>query len=91
MASSEQAIPKIWHEASCHCGAVSFEVLHEPLYAIPEKSFHAPVACDNCSICLKNGYLLVYPLRDEIKWHSGWDKLKNYRMASKTVSHDISE
>ncbi|KAK3332983.1 Mss4-like protein [Cercophora scortea] len=79
------AVPKVWQEGSCHCGAVKFKVLHQPLEAGP--TCHIPVGACNCSICLKNGYLLIYPERHEIKWLSGWDEMKNYRFATQTRDH----
>ncbi len=78
-------ITKIWHQGQCHCGAVSFKVLHEPLEPTP--TYHIPVGRCNCSICLKNGYLLIYPERKEVEWLKGWDEMKNYRFASETRDH----
>ncbi|KAK3693069.1 hypothetical protein B0T22DRAFT_475917 [Podospora appendiculata] len=41
MSAIYDAVPKVWHEGSCHCGAVKFKVLHQPLEAGPTS--HIPV------------------------------------------------
>jgi len=79
------AAPKIWQDGSCHCGAVTFKVLHEPL----EESI--PIRCCNCSICHKKGYLTIYPERKEIEWLSGWDGMKNYRFGTETRDHKFCD
>lgn len=84
---AEQGIPKIWQPGSCHCGAVSLEDLHESLYPIPGKTAHCHVINCNCSICLKNGYLMIYPERHELKWLSGWDTMKTYKFETETRVH----
>jgi hypothetical protein len=48
------------YKASCHCGAVKFSfTLETPL----EES---EVAKCNCSMCSRNGYLLVYPKGSDV-------------------------
>jgi len=64
------------YDANCHCGAVRFTV------KIPSLDTYDVCDC-NCSICVKNGYLLVYPLRKNITWHTPYEELKDYRFASK--------
>jgi hypothetical protein len=44
-------------EASCHCGAVKFEIAHEPEY----------VGDCNCSICRRLGALWAYYTLAEVK------------------------
>jgi hypothetical protein len=41
----------------------------------------------NCSICTKNGYLLVYPLRTDVVFVSGEDKLAEYSFGKAIVPH----
>jgi hypothetical protein len=53
------------HKANCHCGAVRFTVTLK--YPFPEYKINK---C-NCSICTKNGYLLVYPPRKDLVWEQG--------------------
>lgn len=86
-----QGTPKIWLPGSCHCGAVKFEVLHESLYPIQGKADPVDVTSCNCSICLKNGYLFIYPKRQEVKWLSGWETMKNYRFLTKTKDHKFCD
>ena len=60
------------YEGVCHCGTVQYTVtLDQPLTK-------QKVSSCNCSICLRNGYLLVYPNRDQLKMKSGEEALKTY-------------
>lgn len=68
------------YKANCHCGAVTY-IVH-----IPSLTEHEVIAC-NCSICHANGYLFVYPERQEVTFHSGHDHLRTYQFGSKMVSH----
>ncbi|ROW11894.1 hypothetical protein VPNG_05001 [Cytospora leucostoma] len=81
-------LPKIPFEGGCHCGAVTFKLLHEPLTIFEHEgtSYHVPISCCDCSICHKKGLLTIYPLRSDIEW-KGWDELKNYRYAAKDRDH----
>ncbi len=80
-----EIIDKIWHEGSCHCGAVKFRVLHESLEAHP--TYHIPLRVCNCSVCFKKGYIHMYPERQEIEWLSGWDEMKVYKFGPATREH----
>lgn len=53
------------HYASCHCGAVVYNVTLKHLF--PK---YTVLTC-NCSICEKNGYLLVYPARRDVVFEKG--------------------
>jgi len=68
------------YHANCHCGAVTYTV------HLPSLMEHKVVAC-NCSICHANGYLFVYPERQEVTFHSGHDHLRTYQFGKKMVSH----
>ncbi|MCJ1307390.1 hypothetical protein MMC25_001036 [Agyrium rufum] len=70
----------ITYGANCHCGAVRLRFPFQKLEEIP-------VMRDNCSICNKNGYLLIYPKREDIEWTRGKNHLKSYRFGSKTKDH----
>ncbi|OWT42792.1 glutathione-dependent formaldehyde-activating enzyme domain-containing protein [Pochonia chlamydosporia 170] len=86
LAESAAETGSVWYSCSCHCGATSFKISHEPLESASiEKA--APVAACNCSICLKNGYLLLYVFRTDIEYVCGWEDLRNYRFASKSRDH----
>jgi len=79
---SDSPIPKIPHTGSCHCGAVRFRFPHEDLTRQP--GWHIPVKNCNCSICERNGLLLIYPERSEIEWLNGWDTMKSYTFGTHT-------
>lgn len=69
------------HEAQCHCGAVKYDVtLNRPFPKYP-------VNRCNCTICTQLGYLLVYPSRQDVIFHQGYDNLGSYAFNTKTKSH----
>jgi hypothetical protein len=79
---SDSPVPKIPHTGSCHCGTVRFRFPHEDPTRQP--GWHVPVKNCNCSICERNGLLLIYPQRSEIEWLSGWDTMSSYTFATHT-------
>lgn len=71
------------YDALCHCGTVRYTVaLSPPLHE------QQVVEC-NCSLCTRNGYLNVYPYRENVKVTSGQDALKTYTFGSKTILHQF--
>ncbi|KAF2810310.1 uncharacterized protein BDZ99DRAFT_570899 [Mytilinidion resinicola] len=73
------------YSASCHCGAICFTVtLTQPL------AQQQPISC-NCTICSRNGYLLVYPLRSNLVITQGADVLKSYSFGRKRNLHQFCE
>ena len=72
--------PTLSYDASCHCGTVKYRI------NLPDLSSHQ-VNCCNCSVCTKNGYLLVYPKPSEVEWHQGYDTLKAYKFGHKKLTH----
>lgn len=68
------------YDANCHCGDVTYTVY------IPSITSQE-VMCCNCSICTRNGYLLLYPARKEVIFHTGYDRLHTYEFGSKRVTH----
>ncbi|CAI7631603.1 unnamed protein product [Penicillium crustosum] len=71
------------HSGNCHCGAVRFTfTISPPLHEYPTNS------C-NCSICTKNGYLLVYPFTKDFTIERGEDVLKDYRFVEGKVKHQF--
>jgi len=56
--------PKQWQLANCHCGTIQYRVLIPPLTGVsdPRKVMNC-----NCHLCTRNGYLNVYPTREEIR------------------------
>ncbi|KAJ5227083.1 uncharacterized protein N7469_007089 [Penicillium citrinum] len=71
------------HTGQCHCGGVRFKfTISPPLHQYPVNS------C-NCTICTKNGYLLVYPFQKDFTLEQGQDKLKEYQFGPKNVWHQF--
>ncbi|KAJ5122230.1 hypothetical protein N7448_003361 [Penicillium atrosanguineum] len=71
------------HSGNCHCGAVRFKfTLSPPLHEYPTTE------C-NCSICTKNGFLLVYPFNKDFTIEKGEDKLKEYQFAQRISTHQF--
>ena len=83
---------KVWYDVNCHCRLVRLRVHIAPLYAPEGSSLEDEVTkvtdC-NCSVCLKNGYLNIYPADREkdVEWVSGKDELKSYGFGSGSVGH----
>ena len=83
MSSQATPSPKKSYDANCHCGAVRYTIKYPDL----ENPQTQPVLDCNCSICTKNGYLLIYPTREDITWHRGYESLAKYKCATKTKDH----
>ncbi|KAF2481633.1 DUF636 domain-containing protein [Neohortaea acidophila] len=73
------------YEANCHCGNIRYTVtLDDALY--PEGK--AKINRCNCSICTKNGYLLVYPKREDVVFQNDSEaRLKDYFFGKKNKPH----
>jgi hypothetical protein len=69
------------YNATCHCGSIRYTVTLSPPF-----ERHPIVSC-NCSICLKNGYLLVYPTRERVSFQCGEDGLRSYSFGNKRNQH----
>ncbi|GAB7342927.1 hypothetical protein MBLNU457_g1037t1 [Dothideomycetes sp. NU457] len=69
------------YQANCHCGAVQYNVtLSPPLFPTsdaPEERW--PVISCNCSVCKKNGFLLVHPFAQNVHFTKGRENLSEYR------------
>ena len=63
---SDTKAPTQTYKASCHCGAFAYNVATASLHDATTEV----VRC-NCSICLRNGYLLIYVPNDQITFASG--------------------
>ncbi|KZP24973.1 hypothetical protein FIBSPDRAFT_734698, partial [Athelia psychrophila] len=68
------------YPANCHCGAFTYTV------RIPSLSNHEVLRC-TCSICVVNGYLMVYPKRPDVIFHTGHESLKSYTFGTKKGLH----
>ncbi|KAF2005335.1 hypothetical protein P154DRAFT_425222 [Amniculicola lignicola CBS 123094] len=71
------------YEVTCHCGTVKYSVTLTP--PLPKQKV---VSC-NCSICTRNAYLLVYPLRRQVTIKSGEDTVKSYSFGSRRFLHQF--
>ena len=78
MSSSAQELTS--YRGNCHCGAVTFTV------RTPSLSDNKVNSCD-CSICSRNGYLLIYPQRADVDFHTGYDHLVSYFFGDKQGAH----
>lgn len=82
MSADEKKPELVSYDAKCHCGATTYTV------SIPSLEHHEVALC-NCSICTTNGYLLVYPDRQDVVFHSGEDQLKTYSFGRHMVDHEF--
>lgn len=95
--SPAQASNPTTYQASCHCGSTAYtvalplplppptstETSTSPSGAEGETEKTTEIASCNCSICTRNGYLLVYVPKGDVKFSSGgWDELGGYRFGS---------
>jgi len=67
------------HKASCHCGAVQFEL------SLPN-GLVDPRRCD-CSMCRRRGAIAASVALDEIKILKGEDSLSLYQFNTHTAKH----
>lgn len=71
------------YNALCHCGLVQYTVTLSP--PLEQQKI---VEC-NCSICMRNGYLLVYPQREHVKVTNGKEALTTYTFGAKMNLHQF--
>ena len=71
---------QIWYDGNCHCAAIKFRFKSPPLETLE-------IMNCNCSICLKNGYLNIYPKLKDFEFVKGEDTMKDYEFASCRVAH----
>lgn len=70
------------HKANCHCGALKFT------FSISPPLDDYPVVECNCSICQRNGYLLVYPIKENLKLGDDSEEaLGSYTFGNENVKH----
>lgn len=67
------------HKASCHCGAVQYEL------TLPN-GLNDPRRCD-CSMCRRRGAIVASVSLDGIKITKGEDKLSLYQFNTMTAKH----
>ena len=59
--------PSETYIGSCHCGNFKYRVTQSPPLSDPESS----VTQCNCSICARNGYLLIYVPDSSVAFENG--------------------
>lgn len=69
------------YTANCHCGHLRYEVKLSP--PIPEQAI---VSC-NCSICSRNGYLLAYAPRKNVRFLRGGNDVAKYSFNRHLAKH----
>ena len=77
------------YNGHCHCGTVQYKVtLSPPLHPKePEPNARWKVVRCNCSICTRNGYLLVQPFTKSVEFTKGQDGLTSYHFGTKRNAH----
>ncbi|MFZ5608601.1 MAG: GFA family protein [Pseudomonadota bacterium] len=68
----------VWHQGSCHCGAVRFEVAAPRRVTVQE--------C-NCSMCARLGFLHLIVPRSRFRLLAGAEMLSEYRFNTGTARH----
>lgn len=69
------------YKASCHCGAVKYQV---------EGELAGLIEC-NCSICSTRAHILWFVAKDELKFECGEDHLTSYKFGNKHLNHRSCE
>ena len=79
------------YDGHCHCGTVRFNItLSPPLHPKdPEPDTRWNVIRCNCSVCTRNGYLLVHPPISKVQFIQGEDKLGRYQFGNKRAQHQF--
>ena len=78
MSSPNQEL--VSYRASCHCGAVAFTI------RTPSLSDYQVDRCD-CSICSRNGYLLIHLKRADVDFHTDLNNMAAYSFGDKGGAH----
>lgn len=74
-------LPKQPYHASCHCQKIRLKISLPPLESLT-------INTCNCSICTKNGYLVAYPLEEDVVFVSGSEgQMEEYRFGEKRKPH----
>jgi len=68
------------YKGNCHCGAYKFQI------TVPE--IKSATTC-NCSLCVKKGYLWIFPLKKDFQVLAGDDELASYQFGEKTRTHKV--
>lgn len=72
--------PTTYH-GNCHCGLIMFTV------TLPNPLNQSLITSCNCSICTRNGYLIVATKTENITWYAGEALLRTYRFGNRNRVH----
>lgn len=78
---SDTKAPTKTYKASCHCGAFKYDVTTASL-----DDASTEVSRCNCSICTRNGYLLIYVPNDQIVFEKGG--IEDFKVACPHYKHN---
>ncbi|KIY53983.1 hypothetical protein FISHEDRAFT_68355 [Fistulina hepatica ATCC 64428] len=78
-------VDKVYH-GSCHCQLVKYTFKTPPVSTKDAPTDLRILNC-SCSICSKNGYLLLYILRSGLTVHSGYEEMATYEFDPRAVEH----
>ena len=70
------------YQGCCHCGAFQFSIV------VPEIQ---EVTVCNCSICVKKGYLDIYPSAGSLNVIKGEASLATYKFSDGDVIHKVRD
>ncbi|KAH3908888.1 hypothetical protein HBH56_165030 [Parastagonospora nodorum] len=72
------------YTASCHCAAFTYTITTSPPLSHPS----ARISQCNCSICVKNGYLMIYPANTSVTFLTGsLAEFKSYTFGTNKIAH----
>ena len=80
MSSTLSTVTPTAYKGSCHCGGVTYTV------TMPQPLETLKVMNCNCTLCTKNGYLNIYPLRKDVLI-TGEDNLGSYVWSETSCAH----
>ncbi|KAH7123542.1 Mss4-like protein [Dendryphion nanum] len=85
LAAGSPKLESATYQASCHCGRFEYSVTHSPPLTDPRSEV---IDC-NCSICTRNGYLIIHVPEAKFKLEKGSeDEFTTYTFGPKhKVAH----
>ncbi|KAH8667809.1 glutathione-dependent formaldehyde-activating enzyme [Ilyonectria robusta] len=70
-----------FYTGNCHCGAVQVALATKPL----DSTYPDMIGECNCSICERNAYVWVWPLRDQVILHGEPEDIGRYFFGSEVI------
>ncbi|PGH15358.1 hypothetical protein AJ80_05542 [Polytolypa hystricis UAMH7299] len=70
------------YNGSCHCQSITFTA------KLPTSLYEQDIVNCNCSLCFRNGYLLIYPQKNDVTFHgNSRDFMKGYQFNKRAITH----